>query len=66
MMQENSHEVMALKPSTFGESEVILLNILIRTRNNVTSSVILPGTLEGSIRKLTCKRTKWNKIGIAA
>ena len=42
-----------MRPSTFGEFEVTLLKMLIKTRKMVTSRVILPGTISGGIRKLT-------------
>ena len=42
----------AVNPSTFGEFEETELKMLIKTRNNVTRSVILPGIICGSIRKL--------------
>ena len=35
-----------------GEVRVMLLKMLIKTRNKVTKSVILPGTISGGIRKL--------------
>ena len=42
-----------MSPSTFGELEVTLLKMLMRTRKMVTRSVILPGTISGGMRKLT-------------
>ena len=52
-MQENIHDEIALNPFTFGEFVVVVLNILINTKNKVTSNVIRPGTTSGSMRKLT-------------
>ena len=43
----------AVIPSTFGETFVIVLKMLVRTRKSVTSSAILPGTTSGGITKLT-------------
>ena len=43
----------AVSPSTFGEFEVTLLKILIKTRKMVTRRVIRPGTISGGIKKLT-------------
>ena len=41
-----------VNPSAFGILVVIVLKILTSTRNTVTSSVILPGTISGGTRKL--------------
>jgi hypothetical protein len=43
---------MEVRPSTFGELEVMLVKMLISTRKRVTSRVIRPGTISGGIRKL--------------
>jgi len=43
------------KPSTLGEVLVMLVKILISTRNKVTNIVIRPGTISGGIRKLACE-----------
>ena len=52
-MQENSHAETAVNPdSACGESDFMLLNMLIKTKNNVTSNDILAGTIAGSIMKL--------------
>ena len=44
-MQEMIQMEIAVNPSTFGEFDEIELKMLIKTRNNVTSSVILPGII---------------------
>ena len=44
---------MAVIPSTFGDTFVIVLNILVSTRKRVTSKAILPGTTSGGMTKLT-------------
>ena len=41
------------RPSTFGELEVTLLKMLIKTRKMVTSSVMQPGTISGGIKRIT-------------
>ena len=46
------HADNAVIVSVLGEVMVILLKMLIKTRNRVTKSVILPGTISGGIRKL--------------
>jgi len=51
-MQVRTHAEIEVSPSTFGELLVILVKILIKTRNNVTKSVIRPGTISGGMRKL--------------
>ena len=38
-------------PSTFGDLLVIVLKMLINTRNRVTSNVILPATISTGIKK---------------
>ena len=43
----------AVIPSTFGETFVIVLKMLVSTRKSVTSKAILPGTTSGGITKLT-------------
>ena len=40
----NIHEDMAVIPSVLGERLVVLLNMLMSTRNRVTSSAMRPGT----------------------
>ena len=57
-MQEITHVEIAVNPSTFGELEDTELKILIKTRNKVTRSVIRPGIICGSIRKLAYEITK--------
>ena len=52
-MQAIIQEAMAVIPSTFGEMFVMVLKMLVSTRNRVTSSAIRPGTTSGGIRKLT-------------
>ena len=52
-MQESIHADKALNPETFGELAEMVLKMLIRTKNKVTKSVILPATTSGSIKKLT-------------
>ena len=49
----NIHDEMAVIPSTLGETFVIVLNMLVKTRNRVTNSAIRPGTMSGGIKKLT-------------
>ena len=39
-------------PSTFGDLLVIVLKMLINTRNRVTNNVMRPGTISGGIKKL--------------
>ena len=51
-MQAIIHADKAVIVSVLGEVRVILLKMLIKTRNKVTKSVILPGTISGGIRKL--------------
>lgn len=41
-----------VSPSTLGELLVMLVKMLIKTRNNVTSRVMRPGTISGGMRKL--------------
>ena len=50
--------------SVFGDVIVMLLKMLIKTRNNVTNRVILPGTISGGMRKLDCKEifVLWNYL----
>lgn len=43
----------AVIPSVLGVMAVTLLKMLMRTRNRVTRSAILPGTTSGGMRKLT-------------
>ena len=45
-IQANIHISIAVKPSAFGEFVVILLKILIKTRNSVMSKAILPEDLK--------------------
>ena len=52
-MQAIIHDEMAVIPSTLGETFVIVLNMLVKTRNRVTNSAIRPGTMSGGIKKLT-------------
>ena len=40
-------------PSTVGDSVLMVLNMLVSTKNRVTNNPILPGTTEGEMRKLT-------------
>ena len=47
------HDEIAVIPSVFGVMAVTLLKMLMRTRNRVTRSAILPGTTSGGMRKLT-------------
>ena len=54
-IQENIQADIALIPSTFGEFVVLVLKILIKTKNRVTNSVMRPGTSLGSMTKLTYK-----------
>ena len=54
-MHDKIQVEIAVKPSTFGEFDETELKIFIKTRNKVTSSVILPGITWGSIRKLACR-----------
>ena len=54
IMHENIHDEAAFKPSELGEFEVRLFIRLISTRNNVTSNIMRPATISGSIRKLAC------------
>ena len=53
MMQPSSQIEMEVRPCTVGDTVLIVLNMLVRTRNKVTNNPILPGTTEGEIRKLT-------------
>ena len=48
-IQANIHISIAVKPSAFGEFVVILLKILIKTRNSVMSNAILPEDLKKKI-----------------
>ena len=45
-IQANIHISIAVKPSAFGEFVVMLLKILIKTRNSVMSNAILPEDLK--------------------
>ena len=45
-IQANIHISIAVKPSAFGEFVVILLKILIKTRNSVMSNAIRPEDLK--------------------
>ena len=57
MMQVNNQDDTAVNPdSECGEFELMLLNILIKTRNRVIKRAILPGITSGSITKLAYKR----------
>ena len=47
------HDDIAVIPSTFGETFVIVLKIFVSTRKRVTSKAILPGTTSGGMTKLT-------------
>ena len=47
------HDEIAVIPSVLGVMAVTLLKMLMRTRNRVTRSAILPGTTSGGMRKLT-------------
>ena len=55
-MQVMTQAEMEVRPSTLGEFVVMLVKMLINTRNRVTSKVILPGTISGGIRKLACEK----------
>ena len=44
---------MAVIPSAFGETFVIVLKMLVSTRKRVTNKAILPGTTSGGMTKLT-------------
>ncbi len=48
---------LGMVPSTFGELLVIVLKMLVSTRNRVTRRAILPGMTSGGIRKLTHETT---------
>ena len=48
-IQANIHISIAVKPSAFGEFVVILLKILIKTRNSVMSNAILPEDLRKNL-----------------
>ena len=48
-IQANIHISIAVKPSAFGEFVVMLLKILIKTRNSVMSNAILPEDLKKKI-----------------
>ena len=61
-MQDIIQVDMAENPSTFGAMDITELNILINTKNRVTSRAILPATICGSIRKLTCNNDRQVKI----
>ena len=52
-IQDKTQAERALNPSTFGDVVGMLLKMLVRTKKRVTSKVILPGIMLGSIRKLT-------------
>ena len=52
-IHDNTHAERALNPSAFGDVVGMLLKMLVRTKKRVTSKVILPGIMLGSIRKLT-------------
>ena len=47
---------MEVSDSVLGELEVTLMKIFIRTKNKVTSKVILPGTTSWGITKLIWKK----------
>ena len=56
----------AENPSTFGDMDITELNMLIKTKKRVTSNDILPATIWGSMRKLTCnEKNKSMKIFFA-
>ena len=44
---------MEVSPSTLGELEVMLVKMLIKTRNKVTKRVIRPAKISGGIKKPT-------------
>ena len=44
---------MEVRPSTLGEFEVMLVKMLIKTRNKVTRRVIRPAKISGGIKKPT-------------
>ena len=55
-MHVNNQDETAVKPdSECGEFELMLLNMLIKTKNRVIKRAILPGITSGSITKLACK-----------
>ena len=47
------HDEMAVIPSTLGETLVMVLKMLVSTRNRVTRRAMRPGTTSGGIKKLT-------------
>ena len=59
---------MAVIASVFGEILVMVLKMLISTRNSVTRSAIQPGTTSGGMRKLTqdttTKKSAWQVVDI--
>ena len=62
-MQAIIQDAIAFIPSTFGETFVIVLKILVSTRKRVTSNAILPGTTSGGITKLTHDTATNNPLG---
>jgi hypothetical protein len=56
-MQAITHAEIDVRLSTLGEFDVMLVKMLIKTRNRVTRRVILPGTTSGGIKKLAWKKT---------
>ncbi len=55
---------MEVSPSTLGELLVMLVKILIRTRNRVTRRVIRPGTISGGIRKLAYMKSSFEPFTV--
>ena len=57
MIHANNQDDTAVNPdSECGEFELMLLNMLIKTKKRVIKRAILPGITSGSITKLACKR----------
>ena len=66
-MQANIQHVNAVSPFDLSNWSVKLAKMLVRTKNNVMSRAILPGTISGGIRKLVWKhknkkKESFNKI----
>ncbi len=62
-MQAIIHELMAVIPSQFGETLVIVLKMLMSTRKRVTSMAIRAGITSGGMRKLDQETTTNSPLG---
>lgn len=57
------HDEIAVMPSTLGEMLVMVLKMLMSTRNSVTRRAMRPGTTSGGMRKLTQETTTKRPLG---